>query len=158
MEPLHPDAASLEFLLGTWTGEGTGKYPSIAAFAYREELRFWHAGKPFLAYSQRTWAVDDARPLHTETGYWRPKADHAVELVVAHPSGHVEISEGTVAGSVIELSSRLVAGTSTAKAVTTLNRRLEWCDGVLTHSLSMAAVGLPLQPHLQARLRRIDDS
>jgi len=110
METLHPDAAGLEFLLGTWEGDGAGKYPTIAAFAYHEELRFWHVGKPFVAYTQRSWALDDGRPLHSEAGYWRPKADGVVELVVAHPTGHVEISEGTVSGSVIELTSRLVGG------------------------------------------------
>jgi hypothetical protein len=152
---LHPDAAALSFLLGTWVGEGQGHYPTITTFGYGEEVRFWHVGKPFLAYSQRTWALDDGRPLHSESGYWRPKADGVVELVVAIPTGHVEIEEGAVKGSTVSLSSRLVGLTSSAKAVTAITRHLEVDADVLRYVVSMAAVGEPLQEHLTAELHRV---
>ncbi|MDQ1370793.1 MAG: hypothetical protein QOF20_3146 [Acidimicrobiaceae bacterium] len=151
---LHPDARALEFLLGTWVGEGQGHYPTIATFGYREEARFWHVGKPFLAYSQRTWALDDGRPLHSETGYWRPKPDGVVELVIAIPTGHVEVDEGTLHGTTLVLSSRLVGATSTAKTVTGVTRQLAVDGDVLRYVVSMAAVGEPLQEHLTAELRR----
>jgi len=154
--PLHPDAAALGFLLGTWAGEGRGWYSTIAPFAYREEARFWHVGKPFLAYSQRTWALDDGRPLHSESGYWRPKPGGAIELVLAHPTGHVEIEEGTLDGTTLSLASRLVGATSTAKAVTAIRRHFVVEGDLLRYTMSMEAVGEDLQEHLAAELRRGD--
>jgi hypothetical protein len=152
--PLHPDVAALAGLLGTWRGEGTGEYPTIAAFGYGEEVRFWHTGKPFLAYTQRTWSLDDGRPLHGETGFWRAKPGGAVEVVLAHPTGIVEVLEGRVDGGRIELDSTTVATTSTAKEVTALRRRFQLDGDALAYTLAMAAVGQPLQHHLSARLHR----
>jgi hypothetical protein len=151
---LHPGADQLQFLLGTWTGEGTGQYPTIDPFGYGEEIRFWHVGKPFLAYSQRTWSLDDGRPLHSETGFWRSPSGGRVELVVAHPNGLVEIEQGTVVGATVQLASCLVGGTSTAKSVSSLRRRLAVVDDQLSYTLDMAAVTVPEQRHLEAVLRR----
>jgi hypothetical protein len=153
---VHPDVAPIAFLLGTWQGEGKGDYPTISAFAYGEEVRFWHVGKPFLAYTQRTWALDDGRPLHAEAGYWRPQPGGRLEVVLAHPTGVAEIQEGTVAGGRIELSTTSVARTSSAKEITALTRRFELTTpDVLRYSVGMAAVGQPLQVHLTAELRRL---
>ncbi len=151
---LHPDVAPLGFLLGTWIGEGEGTYPTVAPFRYGEEIKVWHVGKPFLSYAQRTWALDDGRPLHGEAGYWRLKPQDRVELVLAHPSGQVEIEEGMVSGTRIELSSTLVGRTSTAKEVTALARQLTVRGHALSYTVDMAAMGQPLQPHLRAGLER----
>jgi class 3 adenylate cyclase len=152
--PLHPDAVPLEFLLGTWRGEGQGHYPTIASFGYGEEVRFWHVGKPFLAYTQRSWALDDGRPLHSEAGYWRPKPDGVVELVLALPTGHVEIDEGTIEGTAMTLASRLVGASTSAKEVASVTRQVVVEGDVLRYVFAMAAVGEPLQEHLTAELHR----
>ena len=115
--PLHSELQPLAGLLGTWRGEGAGRYPTISPFRYGEEVRFWHVGKPFLAYAQRTWSLDDGRPLHAESGYWRAKPGGEVELVLAHPTGIVEVQEGRLDGTRIELRSTTMAGTATAKQV-----------------------------------------
>jgi hypothetical protein len=152
--PLHPQVEPLAFLLGTWVGEGKGIYPTITSFTYGEEVRFWHVGKPFLAYAQRTWALDDSRPLHAEAGYWRPQPDGAVELVLAHPTGVAEVAIGRLDGHTLEMHSTAMPRTPSAKPVVEMRRTLR-CEGhVLSYTLDMAAMGEPLQRHLEARLER----
>jgi hypothetical protein len=148
------------WLLGTWRGEGVGGYPTMADFRYGEEVTFSHNGKPFLAYTQRTWALGDGdadspRPLHSETGYWRPQPGGALEVVLAHPTGVVEVYYGTVKGAQVEMATDLVARTTSAKEVTALKRLYGLVEGDLAYAVDMAAVGQPLQAHLSARLQRV---
>jgi hypothetical protein len=158
MPDLHPDVAELAPLLGTWAGQGSGKYPTIAPFEYSEEVVFSHVGKPFLAYAQKTKSLADSKPLHAETGYLRvPRPGH-LELVLAHPSGITEIEVCTyaVSGDVIEveLSTKDIGLAPTAKEVTALGRSLRIDGDELTYTLQMGAVGQPLQDHLAAVLHR----
>ncbi|HEY5854322.1 MAG TPA: FABP family protein [Aldersonia sp.] len=158
MIALHPDVAALAPLLGTWAGEGAGEYPTIASFGYHEEVVFAHVGKPFLAYRQRTQAVDDGRPLHAETGYVRTTVPGRIELVLAHPTGITEVEEGSMELNgddlVIELASTAIGLTTSAKLVTALARSIRVTGDQLSYRLQMAAVGFPLQHHLAATLRR----
>jgi hypothetical protein len=153
--PLHPEVEALAFLLGKWQGEGRGDYPTIEEFGYREEMTFGHVGKPFVSYTQRTWALDDGRPLHTEAGYLRPQPEGRVELVLARPSGLVEVDEGVVSDGRVELRSSLVARTPSAKDVTEVRRVVDVDGDVMRYQLEMAAVGQPRQFHLEAELRRV---
>jgi hypothetical protein len=156
---MHPDVEPLAFLLGTWRGEGRGVYPTITSFDYGEEVRFGAVpGKPFFTYQQRTWALDDQRPLHAETGYWRPKPGGRVEVVLAHPTGIAEIEEGTVEGGVISLTAGSIGMAGTAKQVDGVSRRFELVEpDILRYEVQLAAAGQPLQGHLTAELRRVGE-
>lgn len=150
-EPLRPYA----WLAGAWAGEGRGEYPTIDDFGYREETSFANVGKPYLVYTQRTWLTSDGSPSHMETGFLRPGAPGAPELVVAHPSGIAELLTGTVDGERLELTTTTVVGTASAKEVTALRRVYERRGDALWYSLDMAAVGQPLGFHCQATLRAV---
>lgn len=162
MSDLHPALTHVAALLGTWTGRGHGVYPTIDPFDYTEQVSFGHVGKPFLAYGQRTRALDPAGveglPLHAETGYWRFPTPDRVEVVLSHPSGIVEIEEGTVSIDdgviVVELVSTSVATTATAKSVIGVERSFRFEGDVVEYTLRMAAVGQPMQHHLAATLHR----
>lgn len=158
MPDLHPDVAPLATLLGVWAGQGVGEYPTIETFGYLEEISFGHVGKPFLSYVQKTKAVDDGRPMHGETGYLRVPTPGRVELILAHPTGVTEIGEGplTAAGDVIEmdLAATTIGRSASAKEITALGRVIRVDGDELTYTVSMGAVGQPLQQHLTATLRR----
>jgi hypothetical protein len=155
---LHPDLAPLSFLLGRWEGAGVGGYPTIESFRFGQEISFSHNGKPFLIYASRSWLLDEdgnqVRPLATETGYWRPRPDRQVEVVLAHPTGITEIYIGEVTGTKIELATDVLARTTSAKEVTAGRRLYGLVGADLGWAYDMAAVGQPLQPHLSAQLKR----
>ncbi len=155
---VHPDLNELAMLIGTWQGAGHGAYPTIESFDYVEEVTIGHVGKPFLSYSQRTRRAGDhpeaGTPLHAESGFWRPAGPGGVELVIAQPSGIVEIDEGTVEGSIIHLTGTTIATTATAKEVRSVERRIEVEGNTLRYELWLGAVGQAHQLHLTATLLR----
>lgn len=154
---LHPVLAPVADYLGVFEGSGHGDYPTIEAFDYRERVSFAHVGKPFLAYEQRTWDPTTGAPMHAERGYLRVVGTDRVELVLAHPTGIVEVQEGTVDAHVLDLRSTLVGGSTTAKQVRVLRRRFTLDDDVLAYDLWMAYGVVPETHHLHAELRRADD-
>jgi hypothetical protein len=174
--PLIP----LAWLIGTWAGAGVIGYPTIEEARFGQEVEFAHDGRPFLSYRSNTWLLDDdgnqVRPLASETGFWRPVAANVgppddpeaeqegehdagpeleLEVLLAHPTGFVEIYLGTVRGPRIDLATDLVARTATAKEYTAAKRLYGLVESDLLWALDMAAVGQPLQSHASARLKRL---
>jgi hypothetical protein len=156
---LPTELVPIAFLLGTWQGAGVGGYPTVEEFHFGQEITFSYDGRPFIAYSSRSWLLDDAgqqvRPLASESGYWRPQPEGGLEVLLAHPSGIAEIYVGEAVGAKVELRTDVVARTQTAKAYTAGHRLYGLVEGDLLWAFDMAAVGKAIQPHLSARLKRI---
>jgi hypothetical protein len=155
---LHPALEAVAGLLGVFAGDGAGDYPTIDPFVYREEVTFAHVGTPVLHYRQRTWRPDTGVPMHDEVGYLRVPSPGRVELVLAHPTGVVEVAEGRlehpVAGVRIEVATTSIGLTSTAKDVRGLRRVLELHGDELHTDLWMAYADVPETHHLASTLRR----
>jgi hypothetical protein len=161
-------ARPLEFLVGTWRGEGVGAVPGGGGpdYPYAEELRIFDDGSPGLVYESRVTSVEDGRWLHSESGWWRslePSQDGTipVELVLTRPTGVTEIlighlSKGAV-GEQVELASDVVARTPTAPAFTADKRLYAIRGGKLMYAIDLAAGDSGLAPHLAAALDRAED-
>jgi len=146
-------------LIGTWRGAGEGHYPTIDDFSYIEEVEFVWPGRPFLAYVQRTRHPGTGAPMHAEAGYVRATADGGVEFVLAHPTGIVEVEEGSVTAPgggpvVIELASTSVATTATAKQVRALRRTIVVDGDSLRYDVWMSHGATVDGHHLRATLER----
>ncbi|WP_052863066.1 nitrobindin family protein [Streptomyces niger] len=156
----HALLAPVLGLLGTWTGRGSGEYPTLAEdFTYAQEVTFRHDGRPFLSYEARAWLLDadgaPLRPAARESGWWRLQPDGRVEALITQPTGIAEILVGRVGDGTVDLATHQVACTPTAKEVTATRRRYTLTDAdTLDFGHDLAAVGQPLQHHLAARLRR----
>jgi len=154
---MHPDAAALAPLLGTWRGRGHGQYPTIRSFDYDDEWVFGHVGKPFVAFVERTWG-DTGQPMHTESGYLRAVAASEAEVVASLPTGQAEWGSGTieVADGVLTVTTdAAVRCTPRAKTVDRIVRQFRVSGDQLHYEMLMEAVGQGLTLHLRAQLHRL---
>ncbi|KAK4484960.1 hypothetical protein RD792_007565 [Penstemon davidsonii] len=156
MAAVHPAVQPLSYLLGTWKGQGKGTYPTIISpFHYSEELQFSHSpNKPVIAYSSKTWKLGTGVAMHSESGYWRPKIDGTIEVVIAQSTGLVEVQKGTYDAEQrsVKLKSELVGNASKVKEIT---RVFEMVDGELSYVVEMATNVTDLQSHLKASLKKL---
>ncbi|SFJ69512.1 FABP family protein [Cellulomonas sp. KH9] len=102
----------------------------------------------------------------TESGYWRVPPErpadlaadqHPVELLLADPSGHVDVYVGSVGNGRIDLVSDLIARTATGAAVNAGKRLYGLVNGELMWAHDLAAFGEPMQSYASGRLARVED-
>ena len=156
---LDPVLMGLAWMIGHWEGTGNGHRLGGGDFEFSVTIDFAENGGNYLHYIMQLFETDEEglarRSLGMETGFWRPKADGQVEVVIAHPEGIAEIYVGRIDGAKIELTTDLVARTVTSETLVTGGHRLygnvekdlmfAWDQGTEAHEL---------QPHLWARLTR----
>ena len=153
------DLLSLLPLLGEWHGEGQAAGPD-GDHRFGQWLRFAHDGRGFLGYESRTWRLTDdgkvAGPDVRESGFWRPRGDDDVELLVASPEGLVEIYVGHARTTTSwELTSDVIARTPDAPDVVRAVRLYGIVEGALMYAIDRAGADQELRPVMSARLERI---
>lgn len=169
MADLPAELAHLSWLLGRWGGIGEGGYPTSSPFRYEQVVEFATDGRPFLEYRSVSWIVDEQnnriRRAATESGYWRPRPDNGVEMLLAHPTGFVEVWLGRVevtaivdariTGARMELATDAVVRTESAKEVSSGHRLYGLVEGRLLATYDMAAMGHPLTNHLAIAMQPV---
>jgi hypothetical protein len=156
--------ARLSPLLGIWRGTGRGKFPTIDAFAYTEELKFESNGcEPLIHFEQKTWVESSTETngslLHWESGFIRPVEDGSIEISNAQNGGRVEVLKGRInmeeylKGTLL-LSVESVLFGNDPRLIQT-RRTFTLKDSTLSYLIEMATVRTPhLQQHLEASLSR----
>ena len=169
MAGLPDELAHLSWLVGRWGGIGEGGYPTVDPFRYEQVVEFATDGRPFLEYRSVSWIVDEEnnrlRRAATESGYWRPRPDNGVELLLAHPTGFVEvwvgrvdvtaIQDARITGARMELTTDAVVRTESAKDVSAGHRLYGLVGGRLLTTYDMAAMGHGLTNHLAIALEPV---
>ena len=146
-------------LLGEWHGEGQAA-GDAGDHRFGQWVRFSHDGRGFLAYESRTWRLTDDGTIvgadARESGFWRPRGQDDVELLVSSPEGLVELYVGRARTTTSwELHSDVLARTPDAPDVTRAVRLYGIVDGALMYAIDRAGPDEHLRPQMSARLERI---
>lgn len=141
----------LGFLLGEWSGEGTGLWGTD--FAFTDRIRFSSFGRPWIEYRQLTQS-SDGPVSHGECGYLIPGDKGTITMTVAEPSGITEVLHGRLEGPELRLSSVAIGAGPRARPVTSTSRRILLEHDQLVVEVAVAMNGEPLSPHTRSVLRR----
>jgi hypothetical protein len=131
---------------------------------FGQEIVIRHEAREVLSYRSSLWLLDDEGKqgdlYDVESGYWRATGEAieggtALEVLLAHPGGVVEIYVGRVYGARVDLETDVVARTASADEYTAATRMYGLVEGDLLWALDVAQLGYPLQSHASARLKRV---
>jgi hypothetical protein len=130
-------------------------WDAVPPFRYRESLTIESVPeRALLRLTQRTTVGDSTELSHSEVGYLRLLPELQLELVVAVPSGYVEVHTGKLEGGVMDLTPQTLAGTPSARPVRVVRRRMELADGILHSTVGIALHDEEVAPHVESWLRR----
>lgn len=150
----------LALLLGKWNGNGSGEFPTIQSFDYREELEFLPIeSRALVRYNQCTWRrteTGEYAPSHQEAGFWRVLPGDEIEIVNAQSGGRVEVSRGKLEtvpdGFILRLRSVAVANDA---RIDKIDREFKLHTDTLEYAMGMSTTSVPtLTRHTHATLSR----
>ncbi len=153
-------------LVGVWRGEGEGR-GSHGDYRFGQQIVVSHDGGDYLNWEARSWRLtgsgDYEAPGLRETGFWRfvndpsdPGESQAIELLLAHSSGYVELFYGYPLNlSSWELATDALARSKSGALVGGAKRLYGIVDGGdLAYVEERVDADGGLVPHLSARLTR----
>ncbi len=157
--PLHDALLALLPLVGAWVGTGVGVAPDGDQFAFGQQLRFVHDGRPFLAYEARSWLLDPdggvIRQAWRESGFWRPgDGPDGIDVVLASNTGAALLYAGTAGDQRWLIQTTSSAHAPSAKTIDAERRMYALTGETLAYVTELAPAGRPYAPHLNATLLR----
>lgn len=159
-EGLNSSLAALGWLVGRWEGTGNGTDAAGEDFTFEQQIEFSHNGGDYLFYISQIFRLDDqgraGEALGIESGFWRPKPDASLEVVLASSEGWTEVLVGKIQVTRIDLLTDAVVRAEGAQVSNTAGQRLYGqVEGDLMYALDRATDEHNLRPHLWARLKRV---
>jgi hypothetical protein len=150
----------LHFLLGTWEGQGEGKFPTITPFTYREVFTFRFDGlNDLIHYEQQAWLTPDQSPSHWESGFIKAVEgeDDIFEISNSQDSGRIEVLKGTYklenGEHILHLKSKILQNDPRMRSS---ERKFVSIGSKLSYIVYMATQNTPdHQQHLEAELFKI---
>lgn len=158
-EGLNPKLTALGWLVGRWEGTGNGTDHEGNSFEYEQRIEFSHNGGDYLFYAAQSFLLGEEGaepvPLSMESGFWRPKPDASLEVVLASAEGWTEVLVGKIQVSRIDLLTDAVVRTESAEVAYSAGQRLYGkVEGDLMYALDRSTSEHELRPHMWARLKR----
>lgn len=158
-EGLNPALTALGWLVGRWEGTGNGTDHEGNDFEFEQRIEFNHNGGEYLFYVSQTFLLDDALPaeaLGMESGFWRPKPDASVEVVLTNSDGWTENLVGKIQVTRIDLQTDAVVRSESAAVTHSSGQRLYGkVENDLMYALDRSTESHSLRPHMWARLKRV---
>lgn len=143
----------LEFLLGTWKGEGHAVYPTINSTDYTEELTFESCGEENkIEFNQKTLFKNESRHLNREFGFILEKEKDVFTFISAQNNGRTEVLKGKLESPFSLVLESTHFGNDERPVRTRREYLLE--NENLHYKLFLQAQSQPFQLHLQAKLSK----
>ncbi len=166
---LHDALLALLPLVGVWRGEGVG-HRAHGDYRFGQQIVVSHDGGDYLIWEARSWPLEQTEsssPALRETGFWRfisepgepgqpPDESQAIELLLAHSGGYVELFYGRPHGPASwELVTDALARSKSGALIGGAKRLYGIVEGGdLAYVEERVDADGELVPHLSARLAR----